>query len=80
MKKKIKLDTIIQIQKLNKFANSCEADVIISSGRYNVDAKSIMGILSLSLDKEVDIELYDTNEKECERFVSSLNSLGVIVE
>ena len=80
MKKKIKLDTIIQIQKLNKLANSCEADVIISSGRYNVDAKSIMGILSLSLDKEVDIELYDTNEKECERFVSSLNSLGVIVE
>ena len=37
----------------------CEIDII--SGRYTVDAKSIMGIFSLDLSKPVTVEVYSDN-------------------
>lgn len=33
------------------------------SGRYVVDAKSIMGIFSMDLSKEVELRILETNEK-----------------
>ena len=51
----------------------CDIDVV--SGRYIVDAKSIMGIFSLDLAKPIRVEIHGTEEdglgfyKEVERFV-----------
>ena len=59
----IALDTI---DKVKNFVNiifrfSGEAD--LRSGRYTVDAKSIMGIFSLDLSKPLDLELHGRPEE-----------------
>ncbi len=56
---KVQLNSINDVKdfvtKISKF--DCEIDLI--SGRYVVDAKSIMGIFSLDLSKPIDIEIHD---------------------
>lgn len=56
---KIQLNSINDVKefvnKISKF--DCEIDLI--SGRYVVDAKSIMGIFSLDLSKPIDIEIHN---------------------
>lgn len=43
---------------------SCEIDVV--SGRYTIDAKSIMGLFSLDLSKPITIEVHGTDEQAAE--------------
>ncbi len=45
------------VSKISQF--NCDIDLI--SGRYVVDAKSIMGIFSLDLSKPIDIEIHNDN-------------------
>ena len=45
----IKLPTIEAVQKFVDSVCEFDADITLSSGRYIVDAKSIMGIFSLDL-------------------------------
>lgn len=52
---------INSVEKVKSFVNKlisllCDADLV--SGRYVVDAKSIMGIFSLDLSKPVELRLY----------------------
>ena len=49
----IRLSTIQEVQKLVNIVNRYDIDVDLSSGRYIVDAKSIMGIFSLDLLKPI---------------------------
>lgn len=54
MKKyKIMLKTIDDIKVFAAAAAACDAELDLSSGRYVVDAKSIMGIFSLDLSKPI---------------------------
>lgn len=49
------------IREASKFAHlssKCKGDVVIKSGRYAANAKSIMGILSLDLSKPLRVEFY----------------------
>lgn len=52
---KLTLQNIQQVRNLCSVANKNEGDVIIRSGKYTVDAKSIMGIFSLDLSNEVEV-------------------------
>ena len=45
----IQLNTIADIRDLVNLVTACDFDVDLASGRYVVDAKSIMGIFSLDL-------------------------------
>ncbi|MBQ8397306.1 MAG: HPr family phosphocarrier protein [Clostridia bacterium] len=49
----IRLSTIQEVQKFVNIVNRYDIDVDLSSGRYIVDAKSIMGIFSLDLLKPI---------------------------
>ncbi len=44
-------------------------DVDLVSGRYAVDAKSIMGIFSLDLAKPIKVEIYSDN---CQQFMDEI--------
>lgn len=46
---KIRLTTIADIRDFVNLVTACENEVDLASGRYVVDAKSIMGIFSLDL-------------------------------
>ena len=45
-------------------------DIDLASGRYIVDAKSIMGIFSLDLSKPIKLEIHSEN---CDALVNELN-------
>ena len=45
----IKLLTIEDVQKFVNIVTKCSSDIDLASGRYVVNAKSIMGIFSLDL-------------------------------
>ncbi len=61
----IKLNSIDDVKEFCALTNSCKFDVDLLSGRYAVDAKSIMGIFSLDLTKEVELVVHaDDDESE----------------
>lgn len=58
--------TLSSIDKVKEFVNDMshiDCDVFLCSGRYVIDAKSIMGIFSLDLSKPLRVEIEDWDEK-----------------
>ena len=49
---RIKLTSIKDIKEFIENANMCKFDIDLISGRYQIDAKSIMGIFSWSIFKK----------------------------
>ena len=47
----IKLDTAEAVKKFVNITARCDFDLTLKSGKYVVDAKSILGIFSLDLDE-----------------------------
>lgn len=67
---------IVAINDIKDFVNivtKYDFEVDLTSSRYVVDAKSIMGIYSLDLSKPIDVKIYSDNceefLKEIERFI-----------
>lgn len=50
---KIKLNSISDVKNFVSAANEIPCDVVVSSGMYIVDGKSILGLFSLDLSKDV---------------------------
>ena len=50
--------TLPDVQKFVNIVNRYSYDVDLKSGKYVVDAKSIMGIFSLDLSKPISLELH----------------------
>ena len=60
------------IEKVKSFVNDIakfDSDFDLVSGRYVIDAKSIMGIFSLDLSKPIKVEVHDDN---CEPFLNDV--------
>lgn len=53
----IRLNSIGEVKEFNRIAATVPGDVDLHSGRYCVDAKSIMGIFALNLARELAREL-----------------------
>lgn len=49
-RRKIKIKNIKDIEKFNNICSKFDCDMDLSSGKYYVDVKSIMGIFSLDLE------------------------------
>lgn len=69
---KVKLNTMMDIQDFVRECSTFEEDIDITSGRYVINAKSIMGILSLNLANELTIHINSTDELICEDFQQRL--------
>ena len=60
----IKLNTISDVRDFVNAVNSINGDIDLTSGRYTVDGKSIMGIFSLDLMNPIKITAHATDENE----------------
>ena len=60
-----------------KICNEFEEDIDVKYGRYTIDAKSIMGVLSMPLDKEFTVVIH-TNSKEVESRFQELIDLWLV--
>lgn len=65
----IRLSTIEDVRNFVNAVTACEYDVDLASGRYIVDAKSIMGIFSLDLMNPIRMTVHSD---ECEAFEKSV--------
>ncbi len=62
--KKVKI-SLNSIDKVKSFVNDLtqfDADFDLVSGRYVIDAKSIMGIFSLDLSKNIDLNIHNSDK------------------
>lgn len=53
----IKLDSIVKVKEFVNITNRYAGKVEVTEGRYTVDGKSIMGILSLDLKKALSLNI-----------------------
>ena len=61
---KIRLSSIEDVRNFVELVRQFEGDIDLSSGRYVVDAKSIMGIFSLDLAKPLTVVIHDKTEED----------------
>ena len=60
---KVSLNSIDKVKTFVNDINRFEYDFDLVSGRYVIDAKSIMGIFSLDLSKPIDLNIHTDGEE-----------------
>lgn len=63
---KIRLQSIEAVKEFVNIMAQFHGYFDLVSGRYVVDAKSVMGIFSMDLTKELELRILETNEQEKE--------------
>lgn len=59
---RISLNSIDKVKKFVNEINKFDAEFDLVSGRYVIDAKSIMGIFSLDISKPIDLNIHNEND------------------
>ena len=73
----IKLSSIQDVREFVDIVTGYDIEIDLSSGRYVVDAKSIMGIFSLNLSQPIELAIHSDNDEACEKFLSKISSFIV---
>ena len=68
------LGSINDVKDFVNIVSKYDFDVDLTSGRYVVDAKSIMGIFSLDLSKPIKVTVHDDN---CDNFIKEMDKFIV---
>ena len=71
---KININTINDVKEFVSLLSKCNYDVDIVSGRHAIDAKSIMGIFSLDLSKELTLNIHSD---DCAEFLDDIKAFIV---
>ena len=71
---KIKLSTIEEVRRFVNEVTKYEYEIDLKSGRYVVDAKSIMGIFSLDLLHDIDVTVHSD---DCEALKAAIADIIV---
>lgn len=70
------LKTIIDVKNFVNAINAFDFDVDLVSGRYVIDAKSIMGIFSLDLSKPITLRAFTEDVSKLEDAISEFKLNG----
>ncbi len=68
----VNLSASQQIKEFVNIISKYAFDMDLRSGKYLVDAKSILGIFSLDLSKPVELELLTDDNSEIEKFMNDI--------
>ena len=74
--RKIKLTSIMDVKEFVTVAGECDFDVSIFCNHKIVDAKSVLGVLSLDLSKALMVE-YDGNDRALEEILDAKDAAKV---
>ena len=66
----IRINAINDVKDFVSIVMDCQYDVDIVSGRYTVDAKSIMGLFSLDLSNDLEIKIHSD---DCGEFLDEIS-------
>ena len=64
------LNSIMDVKEFVNIVNRFPYEIDLTSSRYVVDAKSIMGIFSLDLSKPIKVEVHSD---DCDTFIDELS-------
>lgn len=70
----VSLETAQKVKEFVAVTQNSEHEILLKSGRYVVDAKSILGIFSLDLSKPLTVEIYGD---DCDRLIESLKTFTI---
>jgi phosphotransferase system HPr-like phosphotransfer protein len=68
----VNLSESVKIKSFVNVISKYAFDIDLRSGRYVVDAKSILGIFSLDLSQPIELEIYTDDAAEIEAFVADI--------
>ena len=63
------LKSIVDIKNFVNVVNTYDFDIDLESGRYTIDAKSIMGIFSLDLSKPINMHVHSDDAEKIEAVI-----------
>ena len=69
----ISLEMAQRVKEFVAATQNCDCEILLKSGKYVVDAKSILGIFSLDLSKPLTVEIYGDN---CEDVIAKLSKFA----
>lgn len=69
----IKMNSVTDVMNFVKEASKIEGDVTVLKGRYIIDGKSIMGVMSIDMSTGMTVE-YPTDAVNFENFISQFES------
>lgn len=72
----ILLKSVVDVKNFVNITNRYDFDIDLESGRYIVDAKSIMGIFSLDLSKPIKMHIHSDDAQEFEAKIAQFEYLG----
>lgn len=65
---KIKLENTNNVALFVSICGQYKFDIDVKSGRYTLDGKSLMGMLSFSPDRVMEVEIHTDNKELIEKF------------
>ena len=71
---KISLNSIDKVKSFVNDITKFDYDFDLVSGRYVIDAKSIMGIFSLDLSKPIELDIHSDDDAACDAFLKKIAS------
>lgn len=74
---RVKFNTMDEIKKFVNLTKNLKRDILVYSGHYVVDGRSLMGILSLALSSPVDVRVVDEEERKC--FTDCMKEIGILI-
>ena len=74
---RVKFNIMDEIKKFVNLTKDLTKDILVYSGHYVVDGRSLMGILSLALSSPVDVRVIDEEERKC--FTDCMKEIGILV-
>lgn len=74
---KIRLNSIDKVKNFVNQMSTLDADIDLISGRYVIDAKSIMGVFSLDLTHDIEIKIDTESKEELEKFKNIIKTYTV---
>lgn len=75
---KVKLNGIEDITEFNAKCNGYKGDVDVALGRYVIDGKSVLGLYSLDISKELICRIHEAEDKEeMESLAAALSKFGI---
>jgi phosphotransferase system HPr-like phosphotransfer protein len=74
---KISFRNIVQVDKFCKAAEKYDGNVTVSEGSISVDGESIVGIMTLGLNKILEVNISDKFSASAVQFESEIAKLGI---
>ena len=75
----VKIVSMQDADKFNKLCSKFDCDMDLQSGKYYVDAKSIMGIFSLDLSKPLILNADTDDEAKVKESINNYTYMGAVI-